>query len=72
MDDADAFERDVEGGGGFFDRAAFAEKDGDTEAKGVELAGGLEDARFGAFGEYDPLGMTLELLDDAADESHSD
>jgi hypothetical protein len=34
------------------------------------LPGGLEDARFGAFGKNDPLGVPLQLFDQTADKTH--
>jgi hypothetical protein len=36
----------------------------------MKLARGLEHPGFGAFGEDDPLGMPLQLLDNTADETH--
>ncbi len=70
VDDADAFEGDVEGGGGRFDAGAVAEEDRDAETEGIELAGGLEDAWLSAFGEDNSFGVPLQALDDRADETH--
>ena len=36
----------------------------------VEAPRGLEHARLRAFGKDDPLGMTLQLLENGLDESH--
>ena len=70
IDQADAFERDIEGGGGLLDSQSVAQQNRSPEAQGEELAGRLDDPGFGAFGKDDPLGVTLELLDDAANETH--
>jgi len=34
------------------------------------LPRGLQNARLGAFGKNDPLGMPLQFFDDIADETH--
>ena len=70
VDDADAFEGDVQRIGGFIDPGPVAEKNRHAEPERIELAGRLEHARLGAFREDNPLGMPLQFLDDAADESH--
>ena len=54
----------------FFDARGVAQQDRHAQTQRVELPGGLEHARLGAFREDDPLGMPLQFLYDAADESH--
>ena len=59
VDDADPFEREVESRGGFPDARPFAEQDRHAQPQGMELAGGLEHARFRAFRKDNPLRMPL-------------
>ena len=70
IDDADAFQRDIQFRGGLFDLGAVAQQDGRAQAQGIELARGLEDAGFGPFRENDPLGVPLQLFNNSGDKSH--
>src|SRR5581483_11804706 len=70
VDDANALEGDVEALGGFLDFGAVAEEDGHAQAQGIELARGLEDPGFGAFGEDNPFRVPLQFFEDLPDKSH--
>ena len=70
VDDPNALERDVEASGGILDDAAFAEQDRCTHAAGDDLAGGLEDARVGAFRKHETFRMALELFDEPGNDRH--
>ena len=70
VDDADAFQGDVQLGGRILDEGAVAEQDGRAQPQGMVLAGGLQDARFGALREHHALGVALQFFYDAGDKSH--
>ena len=55
---------------GGFDLCPVTEQDRRAQPQRIELPGRLQDARLGSFREHDPLGVALELFDDAADETH--
>ncbi len=70
VDDPDAFDRHIEAFRERLDPAPVAQKDGDSQAKGMELARRQEHARLGALRKDDALWMPLQLVDDARDEPH--
>ena len=70
VDDADAFEREVQVRGDLFDLRAVAQQDGHAQPQGMELPGRLEHARLRAFRKDDPLGMPLQFFDDRSYETH--
>jgi hypothetical protein len=70
IDDANAFQGDIQAHGGFLDLGAIPKQDGDAEPQGIELARRLQHPRFGSLGEHDPFGMPLELFDYVPDKSH--
>ena len=72
IDDADAFERNVQFLGDRLDFGRVAEHDGRAEPQRVKLPRRLQDARLLAFGKHHPLGMPLQFFDDVADETHDD
>ncbi len=71
IDDADAFERNVQVRRDFLDFRVVAEHDGRAEPQRVKLPRRLQNARLLAFGENDPLRMPLQFFDDIADETHN-
>ena len=70
IDDADAFERNVQTVRDLLYFRVVAEHDGRAEPQRVKLPRRLQNARLLAFGEHDPLGMPLQFFDDIADETH--
>jgi hypothetical protein len=70
FDEADAFEADVQAGGVDLDALAVADEDRHAELLHDELAGGLDDAGVGAFGEDDALRVVLEAGGKAGNEGH--
>ena len=70
IDDANAFERNVQFLGGFFDFRAIAKQNRRAESQRIKLPRRLQDARFSAFRENDAFRMALQLFDDTADKSH--
>ncbi len=72
VDDADAFERNVQTVRDGLHFGRVAEHDGGAQPQGIELPGRLQDARFLAFGKNHPLGMPLQFFNDVADETHGD
>src|SRR4051812_10119712 len=66
IDDANAFERDVQSLGDFFDFRSIAKKYRHAQSQGIELTGSLQDARFGSFREHDSLRMPLQFFYDTA------
>jgi hypothetical protein len=70
FDDADAFQADIEAGGRDFDALAVADEDWHAELLGHELAGSLDDARVGPFGEDDALRVVLEAGGEAGNQGH--
>src|ERR1043165_5874192 len=71
IDDADAFEIDVQRLRDFFNFGAVTKKNRRAEAKGIKLARCLQDTRFRAFRENNPFRMALQLFYDTADKSHA-
>src|SRR5882724_6038626 len=70
VDDANAFEIDVQFGGDLFHFRAVAKKNRRAEAKRIKLSRRLQHARLGAFGENHSLGMALEFFNDRSDKTH--
>ena len=70
IDDADAFERNVQIVRDRFYFGVVAEHDGRAEPQRVKLPRRLQNARLLALGKHDPLGMPLQFFDDIADETH--
>lgn len=54
----------------FFDHGAIAQQDGNAEAAGDPLPGGLENARVASFRKHDAFRMTLEFGGKAIEEGH--
>src|SRR5690242_3123088 len=61
INDANAFERDVQCLSDFLDLCSITEKDRHAQSKRIELTGSLQDARFGSFREHDALRMPLQF-----------
>src|SRR5947208_15062225 len=70
IDDADSFHRNIERFGNFFDLRAVTQQNRHAETKGIELAGSLKHPRLGSFRKNNPFRMSLQLLDDTANETH--
>ena len=70
IDDADAFQGDVQLRGRLLDLGAVAQQDGRAQPQGMVLAGGLQDARFGSLREHHPFGVALQFFNNRGDKSH--
>jgi hypothetical protein len=70
IDDADAFERNIQIVCDRFYFRGIAEQNGRPEPQRLKLPRRLQDARLLALGENHALGMTLQFFDGIADETH--
>src|SRR5581483_3957052 len=71
IDDADAFERNVQLLRELFDPGAVAEQDRRAEPERKKLPRRLQHARLRAFRKNDPLRMALQLFNDVPDKTHA-
>jgi hypothetical protein len=70
IDDADAFERNVQFLRRFLNLRAITQKNRRAEPERIELPRRLQDARLSPFRENDPFRVALELFNDAANKTH--
>src|SRR5947207_15669901 len=71
VDDADAFQRDIQCRGHVLDLSAVAYQNRRAQPQRIVLPRRLEDAGLDPFRKNDPLGMPLQLFDDTAYKSHA-